>query len=259
MSNLNILSENLIKENSVELSMITGSENPNFPLTNIPHNFTTKVFRSNENTCEFLIDLKQVRNIDVIALVGSNLTGFGYTEVNVTLSATNDFTGLSSQNIPISLEYNFGYLEITPTVARYIKIELTSTGSYCEFSNIFIGEQIKFEYNGLSQDGFKFGVLDNSNRRSNQYGQDFINVRNQVKFLNGNVRFANKEEVDLLDEVIIRHINGNPLWLIIDQCDQVLTDGRFRLSGYYRINNRPNFTASGPGLFNTSLTFQEIV
>lgn len=259
MSNLTILSENLIMDNSTDITMITGTENINFPLTNIKKNFTTKVFRSNENVCEILIDLKQNRPIDVISVVGSNLTGMGLTSLSYSISATSDFTGIPSTDVNVSQQYNFGYIDILPTVGRYIKLTVDNTGSFCEVSNLFIGKKLEFTYNGLSQDTFRFGIRDNSNSRSNEYGQDFVNKRNQMKFLNGNVKFANKEEVDLLDQVILRHINKTPLWIIIDKCSDVITDGNFRLSGYYRLNNRPDFSSAGPSLFNVSLTFQEVV
>lgn len=259
MSSLTFLSENLLKDDSVEITMLNGSENVNFPLTNIQHNFTTKVFRSNENYCEIVVDLKQNRPIDVISLVGSNITGFGLTKISYALSATSNFDNQVDVEIPLSQQYNVGFVDIESTVARYVKLTLNNTGSFCELSTLFIGEKIDFEYNGLSQDGFRFGVRDNSSRRTNEYGQDFIDIKNQVKFLNGNVKFANKEEVDKLDLVLSRHMNKTPLWVIIDRCDNVITDGKYRLSGYYRLNNLPNFTSAGVGLFDVSLTFQEVV
>lgn len=259
MANLNILTNNLVKSDGVEFSMITGTENVNFPLTNLFSNFTTKSFRSLENTSSILIDLKQTRDIDIFAIVGNNLTGLGVTTLDITFSATNDFTGQTPISVNLNSDFNFGYVEFTSVSARYVRISMTDTGEYCELSNFFIGSSEKLEFNGLSQDSFKFGLRDNSTRVSNEYGQEFINVRNQAKTLSGSINFANKVEVDVLERVLKEHINGKPLWLIIDQNDLILTNGNFRLSGYYKLTNQPDFSASGVSLFNIPLSFQEVV
>ena len=258
MSKLQFLSKNLIVENNGSFSMAAGTENASFPLTNIPKKFTTKVFRSNENTCEVVIDLQQNSTIDTIALAGNALTGLGFTAATFQISATLVFSGPTTI-IDVSQEFNIAYKSFTAEVGRYVKINLTGGGSYCEISNLFIGQADVIENNSISVSSFRYSNRDNSTTKTNQYGQEFTDKRNNQTEIRGTIQYCNDTEFQQIDDIVLRHLDKTPLWMIIDSTSNILSDGNYRFTGYFSLQNNPRWTATGYGLFNISLALREVV
>lgn len=259
MSKLNFLSDNLVVDNNVDFSMVVGTENANFPLTNMQRKFTTKKFRSNENTCEVLIDLGQTKPIDCFMVVGDALTGLGVSTISIQGSATMDFTGVTPIDITINQEFNIGYAKFAEQSVRFWKINLTNTGSFCELSNIFIGKAEVIQNNSISISSFRFGTTDLSRTSVNDYGQEFTDKRSSQKDLSGTIQYCNNEETKQIDDIILKHSDRTPVWIILDQDNNITDDGEFRFSGYYSIQNRPRWSATGYGLFNINLTFKQVI
>jgi hypothetical protein len=249
---INFLSENLV--DSANVSLTTGTENAQFPLENIKNDATAVKFRSLENSIVIEFDLQQTRTIDAVALHGDTNGTLGLTTASVKTSLTTDFSSSVAQNIPLSGDNLIGYLFFdTPVDHRYVELTLTGTGSYAELSNIFIGERINLPFQNLSIGSFDYGQQDKSSGQENDYGQRFINKRNKLKYLAGNIDFATKDEQQTLDDMFTRHGTSEPLWMIVDEDGASINDGEFKLTIYGYLSERPGWSASGGQTYNTSV------
>ena len=259
MSKLSFLSENLLTQYDADLSMVVGTENSNFPLDNIKKKFTTKVFRSNENTCEVLIDLKQSRSVDYFMLVGNALTGLGLSSLTIQGSATTNFTGVTEITVDLNSDFNVGFVQVPEQSVRYWKLNMTGVGLYNEISNIFIGKADIIQNNSISISSFKVKENDLSSTSRNDYGQEFTDKRSKQTQVRGNIQYCNSEEVLQIDNILKRHTDKTPVWVIIDSNNNITTDGKYRFSGYFSLQNSPEWTASGYGLFNISLNLRQVI
>ena len=104
---LTFMSDNRMLD--ADLSMVVGTENTQFPLTNIALDFTTKVFRSNETAVEILVDLKNTTLVDSFCMVGSSIDGIGIGDMSIQGSGSTDFSGATVIDIDINAAFNFGF------------------------------------------------------------------------------------------------------------------------------------------------------
>lgn len=249
---INFLSENLL--DSAIVSLTTGTENAQFPLENILNEATAVKFRSLENDVVIQFDLQQTRTIDAIALHGDTNGTLGMTTASVRTSLTTDFSGDTPKNIPLSGDNLLGYLFFdAPVDHRYVELTLSGTGVYVELSNIFIGERIELIYQNLSIGSFDYGQDDKSDVKENDYGQKFINKRNKIKYLSGDINFATKDEQEILDNMFTRHGKSEPLWMIIDKDGNAINDGEYKLTVYGYLPGRPNWSTSGGQTYNATV------
>lgn len=240
------------------LSMITGTENAQFPLTNLQKDFTTKVFRSNENVIEILVDLKISESIDAFAIVGSSATGIGFTDITIQGSGSIDFTGAAVINIDIAAEFNFGFKLFTAASFRFWKISVVQTaGSFVELSNFFIGTKTQLTQNGFSSASFVYTGRENVRIQQNRFGQRFIDKYNKINELSGSVEFVNSAEFTTINEVFMQHGRNIPLWVLVDPDGQLVDDGEFIFSGYFYFTEDIEWQSVTTGLFNIELAFSE--
>ena len=241
---ITFLSENLADD--AVTTLLTGTENAQFPLTNLNNEATAVKFRSLENAIVIQFDLSQTRTIDTIALHGDTNDSLGMTTASVRTSLTTDFSGSVVTPIPLSAEHLIGYEYLTTPVShRYVELTLTGTGVYVELSNIFIGERINIEQNNLSIESFRYGNRDNSVTSNNRYDQLFIDKRNSTKFVGGTLQFCTKTEQFTLDEMFRRHQRSKSLWMIVDKDGAGMTDGEYKLTTYGYLQDVPLWNASG--------------
>lgn len=252
-----ILNENLVDDS--DISMVVGTENAQFPLTNISHDFTTKVFRSNENSIEILIDLKTTVEVNSFAVVGSSVTGLGFGDMTIQGSLSSNFTGATEVNVDVSAEHNFGYVLFTPDAPfRFWKITVSNTGGdYVEISNLFLGAKTEITTNNISMGSLSYTNSDNSKIVENKYGQKFIDEYNKIKMIKGNMEYVNKAELTEINNIFIQKGRSNPLWFILDKDSEIMTDGNYILSGYFYFEKDLVWTNSGPCLFNVALELKE--
>ena len=246
---ISFLSNNLVDSSVFELT--TGTENAQFPLTNLNNESPSYKFRSQENTTVIRFDLQQTRTIDTIALHGDANTALGMTAASVKFSLTTDFSLSAPQNIPLSAEYIMGYEYVAEVDARYVELTLTGVGSYVELSNIFIGQRLNLMQQNISTNSFAFGYKDNSKTVSNKYGQRFIDSVNKLKMLSGNIEFCIASEQDDLDNLFLRHGTSIPLWVIVDKDGASLTEAEYKLTMYGYFESMPTWKASGGQTYNT--------
>ncbi len=253
---LTFLADNLILD--ADFSMVVGTENAQFPLTNIKHDFTTKVFRSNETTVEILVDLKSTMTIDAFALVGSSVDGIGLGDISIQGSGSTDFSGASTISIDVDASHNFGFKLFTGVAFRYWKLIITNTaGSYVELSNIYLGVKTQLLTNGFSNSSFSYTSTDNVNIKRNRFGQRFIDKFNRSNAFSGTVQHATQAEFTEINDVFMQQGKTIPLFFILDPDGTTATDGEFLYSGFFYLDNDPSWTLSGPQLYNISITLSE--
>jgi hypothetical protein len=246
------------KSLTADYSMVTGSENAQFPLTNIKHDFTTKVFRSNETAVAILVDLQATSTVDSFCIVGSSVAGLGLGDMTIQGSATTNFTGATVIPVDIDAAYNFGFKLFDAASFRYWKLTINNTaGSYVEISNIYIGEKTQITTNGFSTPSFAYTSTDNSSIKRNRYGQRFIDSYNRINTLSGTVEHATQAEFTEINDVYMQNGTTTPIYFILDPDGTTATDGEFLFSGYFYLTNDLAWTYSGPQLYNISITLEE--
>ena len=255
MSCLNFLSENLVDDAS--LSILTGAENAQFPLSNILSPFTTKEFRSTGNTVEILVDLTVLQAVDSFAVTGHSLDGLGFTDITIYGSGSTDFSGSTPIVIDTNDEHNFGFKLFDEVSFRYWKIELTGTGSYATLSNIFLGKKVQFTDNSLAIKSFNYTNKDNAKVRKNKYGQRYIDTVNRIKTIKGRMQHLNRAEYDMVNDLFTIHGVNRPLWMIVDPTGVSATDGQFMFSIYGYFRKVSAITMSGFGVYNASIDMEQ--
>jgi hypothetical protein len=258
MAGIIFLSENYTDDANLSLSL--GTANAQFPLTNIKNNTTVKKFRSIENTVKIVIDMQQTRNIDSVALHGDSTQTLGLTVASIKFSLTTDFSSFTAIPITLSAEHGFGYY-LAPAMLsyRYAELSLTGNGSFCELSNIFIGSKINLEQNSLSIGSFAYGHRDRSTVTGNDYGQKFVNKRNVVKYVAGDLENCTKDEQEQLDDMFIRHQRSLPLWMIVDKDSEGMNGGAYKLAIYGYIEDSPDWKAVGGRHYNARIRLDQVV
>lgn len=255
MAGINFLSRNLVA--SADISLETGTENAQFPLNNILNDSTSIKFRSLEDNVVILLDLKQTTNIDVVAIHGDTNEDLNLTSASIKTSLTTDFSSSDTVEINLSDLERSGYAFFDDTSARFVELTLVGGGEYAELSNLFIGKRVNLPQQNLSISGFVYGKIDQSSVSTNEYGQVFVDKRNQIKTLSGPLQHCLKSEQDVLDEVFTRHGQSVPLWVIVDPDSSGMVDGRDKLSCYGYLTDVPQWSAGGGQTWNTELTIRQ--
>lgn len=251
MSKSTFLAENFLL--GADLSFVQGTENYQFPLENVKHDFSTKVFRSNENTVQILIDLKQTRPVDYFCMRGSALDGLGFLTARVEGSPTTSFNGVWT-DLDVSQKYNLAYTKITGSF-RYWKLEVTAL-SFVEISNIFVGPQVQMDNNDISQ-GFKYSLNTNSTVSKNQVGQKFIDTFGTQKVISGAIKYANAEEFEQINEIQERLGENYPLWFLLDSAeDMEIIDSKFKFAGMFYMTDL-SWTQQAFNLYDVNIILTE--
>ncbi len=257
MSGISFLSDNLV--DAASLSITTGSENAQFPLSNLQNDTTTRKFRSTGDTVVIELDLLQLAQIDAIAVVGDATSTLQITDMVVKTSVTTDFSGSPANNVPLSSEFNIGWLYITEVTHRFVEITLTGNGTFAEISNIFIGARLNLPQNSYAIDSFRYRHDDGSKIRRNEFGQKFIDVFPFRKRIVGTIRFCNKSEQNDLDDMFLTHGRNSPFWVIVDPDSEAMIDGQFKLAMYGYMNKMPSWNAVGGQLYNAGIEMDQVV
>lgn len=257
MSGINFLAENYAI--GADVSITTGAENAQFPLSNLQNVSTVKKFRSTGDTVVLEFDLLQTRDIGAIAVAGDAAGQFGLTAVSVKTSVTNDFSLSTPIALDISAEQNMGYALITEVSHRFVEVTLTGTGSYAEVGSIYIGSLLNFPQNNISISSFSYGYLDNSNVKNNRYGTRFVDKLPLRKTLGGSLEYATKSEQELLDDMFIRLGLDTPFWVIVDKDSDGMNEGKYKLTMYGYLQKIPLWSAAGGQHYSAGLDLEQVV
>lgn len=257
MSGIKFLSENYF--DSADLSMLTGTENAQFPLENLKNDSPSVKFRGIGSTSVILIDLLETRDIDFVAVCADPLESFRITSASFRTSTTVDFSLSPVNVIALSNEQSIGYKEITEVSHRYVELTIVGSGGFTELGKVFVGQAVRLPQNSISISSFSYSYNDRSNTRSNRYGQKFIDKLNQVKSLGGTIEYCTKDEQQALDDMLLRHGESYPLWMIIDSNSDALNEGNFKLTVYGYLSGDISWSASGGQLYTTSIEINQAV
>lgn len=239
-------------------SMLSGTENAQYPLTNIPKAFTTKIFRSTGTSCVIQIDFGQNVTIDTVMIVGNNLTGLGVDSATIEFSPTTSFPGTTIETISLSADHNFGFVLVSQASYRYAKLTLTGT-SFCELSNLYVGSRTELTNNNIDMGSFSYSLVENFKSKPNNYGQFFIDKYNTTNTMTGVIKYVNSSEFDQLNNMYTEVGNTIPIWFMLDSDSCLGTDTEFLFSGYFYLDGSLSWKTVAPSLYDTSLSFIEVV
>jgi len=256
MSNIKFLSENLV-DNAV-MTLNTGTANAQFPLSNLQNESPSLKFKSTTATVKIQFDMITTSAVDSIGLVGDPSETLGFVTANLRHSATTDFSGSPVIPITLSAEFNMGLEFITEVSTRYYELELTGSTNV-ELGNIFLGKALSLPKQNYSVGSFTYLHTDNSTIRGNEYGQNFIDIRNLQQKLRGTIEFADKTEMESLDDMFKFHGRHKPVWVIVDSTSAAVTDGVFRFSTYGYFEQFPTWQASGGQHYSATMSIQEAI
>jgi hypothetical protein len=257
MSGITFLSENFV--DSANLSLTTGTENSQFPLVNLKNDSPSIKFRSVGSTAVVVIDLLTTRDLDYVALVADPIDSFKISSASIKTSLTNDFTLSTAIPVSLSVAQAIGYVNFTEVTHRFIELTLVGSGGFAEIGKVFAGKGLNIPLNSISISSFKYGYTDNSTVRKNDYGQKFIDKTNQVKNLGGTIEHCTKDEQELIDDMLIRHGKTYPMWMLIDQNEEAMNDGQFKLTIYGYNEAGLEWSADGGQLFTTSIEIKQAI
>jgi hypothetical protein len=254
MSNMIFGNDNMLL--TAQLSIVSGTADAQFPLDNVKHPFTTKVFRSTGASCSILIDLQSTQAVDLICIKGSSVDGLGFSTATIEGSASPVFSGT-----PVSIDINtinaFAFKEMSSLSLRYWRLVLTGS-SYVELSNIYIGVKTQMATNNLNI-GFSYTSNTNNKVTKNNYGQKFVDTYNSIKTISGDVKYVNSTEYDTLNDIHVAHAENTPLWFILDSDNSIgVTDSKYMFSGMFYMKDLV-WKNIAPGLWDVNINLDEAV
>lgn len=252
----------LFSENYLQyatLSLTTGTENAQFPLTNIQNDSPSYKFRSQENSIVVLIDTIQTRDMDTFAFVGDPIDGINISSIVVKTSINTDFSGSPTINVNISSDHNLGYVFFTEVTHRYVQLTITGSGSFAELSNCFIGKRVELTNNNIAYSSFKFHDNENTVVRKNSYGQKFVDRRNTVLTLGGSIEAIDETEYLALKDVFERHGLHTPLWIMVDKDSSTFSEGVYEFTNYGYLTKVPEWFSLGGFLWRTAIEVEQAI
>lgn len=248
-----------LSNNLAEGSILTASsENAQFPVSNILDDRRTKVFRSNSNSDNLVIDMGNAEDVDSFAVVDNWQGGFGFTTLTLEANGTDDWGSPAfSEVISFDNEFGVGVKEFTEVSYRFWRIVMTGSLGYCELSNFFIGKASKVDTNGVGYN-WSYKNKDLSRVSSNRYGQEFIDdIGTQKELSNLQFQVMNKDEIDVLLSVWDNNRRVKPFFIYFPLEKDSLVNNDNRYNGMYKFSRTPTFTNINSGFYNTSISLKE--
>lgn len=257
MSAIQFVPENYLDSADVELT--TGTENIQFPLSNLHNDSPSVKFRSQENSVVIEVDLKTTRPVTTVALFGDPASPFGVTSGSVKTSVTNDFSAATPTPLEVFASQDMAFTTFSEQSHRYVELTLTGGGAYVEIGALVVGEMIRMEQQNLSINDFEYGYDDLSRVQQNRYGQSFIDSLPLVKTLMGSIEFANKTEQELLDDLFIEIGIKRPIFWQVDRDAAAINEGDSKLSVYGYLSIMPKWIASGGQHYTAELSIRQAI
>jgi hypothetical protein len=244
--------DNLVKGANI----IASENNSQFPSENIKDDRRSKIYRSLTSSCDIVFDLGDIRQIDTIAIVDSNIDIIGFESAIIQLNNTNSWTSPPvSENLTIDTQngwVNFNWNTDQPY--RFARLVLTNGTNPVEVSKVFIG---KSSY--LENVCFGYPITFKQNNRAsvsqNKYGQKFFDEISTQKELSGEIPSLNKDEMDLILSILDYASFTRPIWLFFG-ASNFLNDQN-RLCGYYYLSDDPSMSLQAGNFWTLALSFQE--
>jgi hypothetical protein len=247
--------------NLVESATLSAStENAQFSLNNIKHDFRTKVYRSTSNSDSVVFDLGSIEDVDHVAICDNWKDGFGVTAVTIEANATDSWSSPSfSTSMTLDSTFGISIKELSSEQSyRFWRLVLTSTLGYCELSHVFIGKATQITTNGIS---YGWGYLNKDMKKTgtSRYGQEFTDVIGKRKELTGlSIKVANTTEIDKIFEVFDDRGTVNPFYAVMGDGTNTIISNENRLNGIYKFTTEPRFiNPTAPGLYDITFSLRE--
>ena len=228
--------DNLVLDGIITIE--TGTPDAQYPINNIKLNSRDFRGRVTSATPSIIIELASSASVNMIQLCGSQIDGFGYTGATYQLSATNDFTGVTPVAITLDQTDAVGTVLLsTPETIQFARLVFTGGGSFVDLSNIFIGlSETLLEQTWFNQGSFNIGFIDNDIIKTNAYNMRFVDKRNKPKFFSGALDTLTEVEIKSLRELYLFSGKFQPVYWVLDEENDIYTDGDRFLSGPYYNN-----------------------
>jgi hypothetical protein len=173
------------------------------PLSNIQVAHIARKWRGNSASTDFVVvDFGSLQSLDTVAVIG--ITG---AQIRTRLSST-DATGAAgdafdSGTIAVDQSY-LSYISLVPSVvsARYLRVDITTTGLFVEIGRIFAGVKTQFAYNFIA--GWTRTWNDLSTRTKTLSGQTQIFPRSVYRSYDVSFDFLKQVDRDGFVETIDR-------------------------------------------------------
>lgn len=249
-----------LANNMVETASITASTtNAQYPVSNLQHDFRTKVWRSTSNSDNVVFDLGSIEDVDHVAVVDNWKNGFGVATITVEANATDSWgTPAFSTTITLDSTHGIGIKTLSSTQTyRFWRLVLTSTLGYCELAYVFIGKSDTLTTNGIDY-GYSYMSDDLKKVSTTRYGQEYIDDIGTRKQLNGlSFRVMNNTEMDVLFNVFDNRRTVKPfICKIGDDTNTVISD-EDRLNGLYKMVKAPSVIAKTIGYWDVKIDLKE--
>lgn len=245
-----IYSDNLIYQSIITVS----SENALFPVSNILDPRTSKVYRSTLPSANIIFDFGETSEIDSFFIVGDKRNGLGVHTITLEFNHANEWSNPpETQAITIDAAFNAGVTEFTKKSYRFCRMVMTSTLSYVEIANIFIGKKLDI---GRSIN-FNWSIKENelSQKQTNRYGQIFSDIIGRQRQINASMSFLDKDQLDKINSVIDYYGETKPFFIKIG-CDNMVNNF-LRFSGMFYFSDIPQVSNPYFNKYNMSFSFIE--
>lgn len=257
MANNKYFDYNLVTQSTT--SITAGSENAQFPASNIADPRATKVFRSETGTLttNIVFDFITTESVDSVLMKGHHLDGFGFTgNVTIEANATDVWTSPSfSTTMTVDHNFNFAYLGFSAESYRYWRITATAASGYLEIGKVFIGSKTELASNNIDY-GWSIEERDLSRVQQNKYGQRFIDEITTQKIFKGSISLLDKTDLDTMYGIFDNVGINKPVWLIVDSTEGIVNNlERFAMYGYF--DKIPAVKNNAYSLYDMSLQISE--
>lgn len=251
---IQFLSNNLVDTASISAS----TENAQYPLTNLQHDFRTKVYRSTTNADTVVFDLGSTEDIDSVALVDNWRNGFGVSTVTIEANATDSWGAPAfSTTLALDTTFGIGIKQFTQKSYRYWRLSLTSTLGYCELAYVFIGKAVAITTNGLDY-GFAYKNNDIKKVATTRYGQEYIDAITTQKEINSlSLTVMNTTEIDQIFEVYDNRGTVKPFIVKIGDGTNTILNNENRLNGLFKLKSAPSVKIRSGVYWDVSLSVKE--
>lgn len=249
------MSFEIYSDNLVRQSIITASsENAQFPVDNILDPRRSKVYRSTSSSASIVFDFGETSEVDSFFLVADKRHGLGVSTITLEFSHTNVWSSpAATEVITLNAEYNAGYKEFTVKEYRFCRMVMTSTLSFCEIANVFIGKKLDLN----RSINFNWSIKDNelSRKQTNRYGQIFSDIINKQRVINASLSLLDKDQLDKINSVIDLYGETKPFFVRIG-CDNMVNNP-LRFSGMFYFNDIPQISNPNFNKYNLSFSLIE--
>ncbi len=247
---------NLVNQDVTNISCT--SENVSYPLSNLKHPFSSKVFRSTATSDSVVFDFGSVQSVDSIAVRSTYQSGWGHGDLTIEANGTDEWSSpayTSTLSVDVNKDIAFTLLE-TAVNYRFWRITGTDLSNVFELSSVFIGLMLMPERN--IDFNWSFDSKDLSKIKYNRYGQKFIDVIASTKSMTASIKLLSSTGMKDLLEMSEYLGTTKDLWVIVDN-DASFSDSKELFAGQFYLKKKLKFINISFGLYNTTIGLGECI